>query len=98
MDDQQSTFKVVDRRPFNPDGTPRELSPEEKREAERVAESLKTPVAESPQRPAPSPATPPTQETTARREPKPGPAASGARTETGARSGGDPLDDPASFL
>ena len=35
MDDQQSTFKVVDRRPFNPDGTPRELSPEAKQETER---------------------------------------------------------------
>src|SRR5262245_9857014 len=27
---EEPTFKVVDRRPFNPDGTPRELSPEEK--------------------------------------------------------------------
>ena len=45
MDEEQPLFKVVDRRPFNPDGTPRELSPEEKQEAERVAESLKTPVA-----------------------------------------------------
>jgi len=98
MDEEQPLFKVVDRGHFNPDGTPRELSPEEKQEAERVAESLKTPVAESPQRPAPSPATAPTQETTARQEPKPGAAASAARTETAARAGGDPLDDPTSFL
>ena len=87
MDDQQSNFKVVDRRPFNPDGTPRELSPEEKEESERVAESLKVPPAESAQRqestqPAPAP------ETTTRRE----------TTTSPPRAGGDPLDDPASFL
>jgi hypothetical protein len=40
MAEEQPTFKVVDRRPFNPDGTPRELSPEEKQETERIAESL----------------------------------------------------------
>src|SRR5439155_11149947 len=97
MAEEQPTFKVVDRRPFNPDGTPRELSPEEKREAERVAESLKTPVADSAQRSVPS-ATAPTQETTAPPEPKPGLEASAARAETAARAGGDPLDDPTSFL
>ena len=47
MGEEQPTFKVVDRRPFNPDGTPRELSPEEQREAERVAESLKIPAVEN---------------------------------------------------
>src|SRR3989454_9945806 len=93
MDDQQSTFKVVDRRPFNPDGTPRELSPEEKEETERVAESLRVPPAESAQhqestQPAPAP------ETTTRRETTTPPP----RAETRPRAGGDPLDDPASFL
>ncbi|HVS21401.1 MAG TPA: DUF1844 domain-containing protein [Pyrinomonadaceae bacterium] len=97
MDDQQPTFKVVDRRPFNPDGTPRELSPEEKQETERVAESLKTPVVENVQR-APSPSAAPAQETTTRREPQPRPAPSSAETETPTHTGGDPLDDPASFL
>ena len=29
MQEEQPTFKVTDRRPFNPDGSPRELSPEE---------------------------------------------------------------------
>ncbi len=93
MDDQESTFKVVDRRPFNPDGTPRELSPEEKEETERVAESLKVPPAESAPRHEPTePA--PTPETTTRRETSTSPP----RAETRTRSGGDPLDDPASFL
>jgi Domain of unknown function (DUF1844) len=32
MDEEQPTFKVTDRRLFNPDGSPRELSPEEKPE------------------------------------------------------------------
>jgi len=30
MSEEQTTFKVTDRRLFNPDGTPRELTPEEK--------------------------------------------------------------------
>jgi Domain of unknown function (DUF1844) len=33
MDEQQGSFKVTDRRLFNADGSPRELSPEEKTEA-----------------------------------------------------------------
>src|SRR3989442_15785470 len=91
MDDQQTTLKVVDRRPFNPDGTPRELSPEEKEETERVAESLKIPPAESAQRQEPTQSAPAPgtgHETTT---PPP-------RAETRPRAGGDPLDDPASFL
>jgi len=93
MDDQQSNFKVVDRRPFNPDGTPRELSPEEKEETERVAESLKVPPAESAPRQEPTQSAP-TPETTTRRETTTPPP----RAETRPRAGGDPLDDPASFL
>jgi len=93
MDDQQSTFKVVDRRPFNPDGTPRELSPEEKEETERVAESLKIPTAESTEHQGPAQAAP-APETTTRRET----STTSQRAETRPRSGGDPLDDPASFL
>jgi len=37
MSEEQPVFKVVDRRPFNPDGTPRELTEQEKEEAERAA-------------------------------------------------------------
>ena len=36
MSEEQPVFKVVDRRPFNPDGTPRELTEQEKEEAEEL--------------------------------------------------------------
>ena len=97
MAEEQPTFKVVDRRPFNPDGTPRELSEEEKAELERAAKTAAVENAaaaamssqqaqKESHRPSP-PAAP--------REPsRPAPRAERAprRTE------GDPLDDPASFL
>src|SRR5262245_40448300 len=93
MAEEQPTFKVVDRRPFNPDGTPRELSPEEQ-EAQQAADSKaaaveahieasaqeKPPAAESK-----APATEPTQ---TRREPR----------EEAQPTGRDPLDDPTSFV
>ncbi|HKP83344.1 MAG TPA: DUF1844 domain-containing protein [Pyrinomonadaceae bacterium] len=48
MQEEQPTFKVTDRRPFNPDGSPRELSPEEE------AAAASAPAAEPPQaEPAP---------------------------------------------
>ncbi len=94
MDDQQSTFKVVDRRPFNPDGTPRELSEEEKQETERIAESLKIPEAESAKKPEAPPPPAPSQEKSAA-PPRPSAA---PRPASGAQAAGDPLDDPASFL
>ena len=37
MQEEQPTFKVTDRRPFNPDGSPRELSPEEEAAAAPAA-------------------------------------------------------------
>ena len=92
MNEEQPTFKVVDRRLFNPDGTPRDLSPEEKEEAERAARAAEVASAAaevSAAEPAPSSAPP-------RQEPQ--------RPQTSARPsrppsrGGDPLDDPASFL
>ena len=98
MDDQQPTFKVVDRRPFNPDGTPRELSPEEKLEAERAAEAAKISAAEIP---PPTPATQdaaPAPDASARHEAQPEPTASVPAEEHRRHTGGDPLDDPTSFL
>ena len=94
MAEEQPTFKVVDRRPFNPDGTPRELSPEEQREAERVAESLNIPAVEN----APAPGAATTEEPATHSSAQAGPAPSDAQAETRAGAGGDPLDDPASFL
>jgi hypothetical protein len=45
MSEEQTTFKVTDRRLFNPDGTPRELTPEEKQEAASSATSGATVIA-----------------------------------------------------
>lgn len=92
MSEEQPTFKVVDRRPFNPDGSPRELSEQEKEEAERAAKAAEVenaaaqamaseaapPPADRPRKAAPAP----------REEPADEPHA----------HAGDPLDDPASFL
>ena len=91
MDEQQPTFKVVDRRPFNPDGTPRELSPEERAENERAAASASATVSPEPQIATPQTAEPP--ETSAAPEPRPE-----RPQHERAHAGGDPLDDPASFL
>ena len=93
MAEEQPTFKVVDRRPFNSDGTPRELSPEEK-EAQQQAEAkaaatearIEAPPAERP----PAPAVPP-------RAPEPAQTRRAPREET-RPAGHDPLDDPASFI
>jgi hypothetical protein len=97
MAEEQPTFKVVDRRPFNPDGTPRELSAEEKEEAERAEKAdavqeaaIKAAAAEAA---APKPATASQPEAPAKPKPE------APRQERGTpRAGHDPLDDPASFL
>src|SRR4030088_1064175 len=100
MNEEQPTLKVVDRRPFNADGTPRELSPEEKEASERAAAdfSKASAVESAPPRPAPAqPAAP--AEAKAQREDAPAPPAASRHAEREpARSGRDPLDDPASFL
>src|SRR5262245_3848091 len=54
MSDEQH-FKVVDRRPFNPDGTPREVPPEEHRAAEAPSSEPLQDTTQGPERPgAPS--------------------------------------------
>ena len=85
MSDEEPTFKVVDRRPFNPDGTPRELSEQEQLEAER-AKAAEVENAAAPAM-APEPAAPAERPRAA-----PAPPAEPHSHE------GDPLDDPASFL
>jgi len=91
MSEEQPIFKVVDRRPFNPDGTPRELSEQEKEEAERAAKAaaVENAVAREVSAEAARPARPQAEAMPAaapRSQPQPRQAA------------GDPLDDPASFL
>jgi hypothetical protein len=88
MSEEQPVFKVVDRRPFNPDGTPRELTEQEKEEAERAAQAAaldsaaKAVAAEK----GPAPGAQPEPTPLAPDEPEP-------RSSAGAA-----LDDPASFL
>ena len=97
MTEEQPTFKIVDRRPFNLDGTPRELSAEEKEEAGRAEKAaavqeaaIKAAAAEAA---APKPTTAPQPEAPAKPKPEASPQERGAP-----RAGNDPLDDPASFL
>src|SRR3989440_7189506 len=89
MSEEQPTFKVVDRRPFNPDGSPRELSPQEKEEAERAAQAAAVENAAAKAMSTPAAAKP---------EPQRRPASSRAETQHSDARAGDPLDDPASFL
>jgi len=87
MSEEQPTFKVVDRRPFNPDGSPRELSEQEKAEAESAAQAAEVEKAAA-QAMASEPAPPPAEPTRQ--------AAAAPSEEPHAH--GDPLDDPTSFL
>jgi hypothetical protein len=89
MAEEQPKFKVVDRRPFNPDGTPRERPPEEEKVPAAGAPPPPVPQAKE----APAPATP---ETPAQPEREARPRPTAPRDQ--ARPGRDPLDDPASFL
>jgi hypothetical protein len=96
MAEEQPTFKVVDRRPFNPDGTPRELSAEEQ-EAQEAAEAKSAAAAPKPtpppsEPPAPAAATS-TERPRAERRTEPS-----APREPAPQAGRDPLDDPASFI
>lgn len=88
MSEEQPVFKVVDRRPFNPDGTPRELTEQEKEEAERAAKAA---VVENAA--AKAMASQPEPAAQAQSAPPPAP-----RAERRPAPAGDPLDDPASFL
>jgi hypothetical protein len=85
MSEEQPTFKVVDRRPFNPDGSPRELSQQEKDEAERVAKAAEV---ENAAARAMAP-----EKTSSAEPPRPA-----SHSEEPHSHAGDPLDDPASFL
>jgi hypothetical protein len=95
MSEEQPTFKVVDRRPFNPDGSPRELSEKEKEEAERDAKAAAlenaaaAAIASHPQA---------SEQARNQRPARPAEATSPRPEPAPAEQGGDPLDDPASFL
>jgi hypothetical protein len=89
MSEEQPVFKVVDRRPFNPDGTPRELTEQEKEEAERAAKAAAVENA------AAKAVAAQTEAAQVQSESEP---SAPARAERRSASAGDPLDDPASFL
>lgn len=90
MSEEQPVFKVVDRRPFNPDGTPRELTEQEKEEAERAAKAVAVENAAAKAMSEPPKPAAPTQSASR-------PAAT-PRAERRPAHAGDPLDDPTSFL
>jgi hypothetical protein len=98
MDEEQLTFKVVDRRPFNPDGTPRELSSEEKAESEAgAAEAEAADVARAEPEPA-KPASAPAARPTSQEQTSQASAADLRDATEPPHTGRDPLDDPASFM
>lgn len=88
MSEEQPTFKVVDRRPFNPDGSPRELSEQEKQEADHAAKQAEVENAAAQAMASEAPPVP---------ADRPRKAAPPPRDEPEAHAG-DPLDDPTSFL
>ena len=94
MSEEQPTFKVVDRRLFNPDGTPRELSEEEQAEADRAANAAAVENAAAAAMPPPAQKESAPPPSAAPREP----GRPAARERAPRRSGADPLDDPTSFL
>ena len=94
MAEEQPTFKVVDRRLFNADGTPRELSEEEQTEADRAANAAAVENAAAAAMPPPAQKESAPPPSAAPREP----ARPAARERAPRRTGGDPLDDPTSFL
>jgi hypothetical protein len=103
MAEEQPTFKVVDRRPFNPDGTPRELSAEEKEAQDAAAAKSAATEPRTEALPPSEPATPPRSEPQFPRvasEPQsPGVASEPPTAREQERpTGRDPLDDPASFI
>jgi len=89
MSEEQPTFKVVDRRPFNPDGSPRELSPQEKEEAERAAQAAAVENAAAKEM---------SSQAAQKAEPRRRPVPSRPEPQHAEAREGDPLDDPASFL
>jgi hypothetical protein len=94
MSEEQTNFKVTDRRLFNADGSPRELSPDEKAEPSHTASAVTLIGSDSAASVA---AGPPTQASSASRAPAEiiAPAESSKAQE---ESTIPDVDDPASFI
>src|SRR5437899_226572 len=94
MSEEQTNFKVTDRRLFNADGTPRELSPEDR------PETSPPPPAASRVDPNSAPDVPglSAQATSAGPSPAETAPASAATAEAREETGMPDIDDPASFI
>src|ERR1043166_4636444 len=97
MNEEQTSYKVTDRRLFNPDGTPRDVPESERPEVETPkAETVKTAAAAEPVAAAapvaPEPPPPPTQAV-----PKPAPAQAETKPESSEADLPAGVDDPAGF-
>jgi hypothetical protein len=95
MSEEQSSFKVTDRRLFNADGTPRELSPEEKQATESRLPGGGVSSDAAPKATAPTGQ----QAESAQTQTRPTPTSSG-REDRNTADEGEPDDarDPASFI
>jgi hypothetical protein len=87
MSDEQTNFKVTDRRLFNPDGTPREIAPEEEPAPKAAAEATTANAAAATQQARPQPDTTRAQ-----------PAAEASREAEIEEDELSALDDPAGFV
>ena len=95
MSEEQTNFKVTDRRLFNADGTPRELSPEEMPEPSPAPPAAMTVGNDSASVVTPGPAQ---SATSAGPSPTKTLPASVAGAETPEETGIPDIDDPASFI
>ena len=92
MSDEQTNFKVTDRRLFNPDGTPREVAPEEAPKPASAVEAAAPAPAAPP--PASNEAAPPESQ---KRDPQPPQTEASGSVEADEDELGA-LDDPAGFV
>jgi hypothetical protein len=88
MSDEQTNFKVTDRRLFNPDGTPRDIAPEAEATAKPAAAANTTSGVAAASEPGPQ------QTGSASAQPAPGPSKPTETDEDELSA----LDDPASFV
>lgn len=99
MSEEQPSYKVTDRRLFNPDGSPREVPPEEQPEPKPVTTEVPTPVASQPEATSSATVDSPPVSDEAKPEPQsqsqPEPAEEGELENAEAELPG--AEDPASF-
>ena len=97
MNEEQNSYKVTDRRLFNPDGSPREVPPDEKPEPKPVV--AEAPSADTPAQPAATSTGTVSSGSAAETQPQPSPPAGVTEEEEleNAEAELPGADDPASF-